>query len=162
MKEQLNVKLDNIVFGILITFGEAIAYVFSGMYGDVAQIGITNSFLLIFQLVFAGILVMLLDELLSKGYGLGSGISLFIATNISENIVWKAFSPFTVTSERGVEYEGAIISTIHFLITKKNKVEAIHRAFYRGNIPNLSNLIATVIVFLIVIYFQVIFSNIGI
>jgi protein transport protein SEC61 subunit alpha len=162
MKEQLNVKLDNIVFGILITFGEAIAYVFSGMYGDVAQIGITNSFLLIFQLVFAGILVMLLDELLSKGYGLGSGISLFIATNISENIVWKAFSPFTVTSERGVEYEGAIISTIHFLITKKNKVEAIHRAFYRGNIPNLSNLIATVIVFLIVIYFQVIYSNIGI
>jgi protein transport protein SEC61 subunit alpha len=132
------------------------------MYGDVAQIGITNSFLLIFQLVFAGILVMLLDELLSKGYGLGSGISLFIATNISENIVWKAFSPFTVTSERGVEYEGAIISTIHFLITKKNKVEAIHRAFYRGNIPNLSNLIATVIVFLIVIYFQVIYSNIGI
>ena len=126
------------------------------MYGEVSQIGVTNSFLLIFQLVFAGILVMLLDELLSKGYGLGSGISLFIATNISENIVWKAFSPFTVTSERGVEYEGALISTIHFLITKKNKVEAIHRAFYRANIPNLSNLIATVIVFLIVIYFQVI------
>jgi protein transport protein SEC61 subunit alpha len=124
------------------------------MYGEVSQIGVTNSFLLIFQLVFAGILVMLLDELLSKGYGLGSGISLFIATNISENIVWKAFSPFTVTSERGVEYEGALISTIHFLITKKNKVEAIHRAFYRANIPNLSNLIATVIVFLIVIYFQ--------
>lgn len=125
------------------------------MYGEVSQIGVTNSFLLIFQLVFAGILVMLLDELLSKGYGFGSGISLFIATNISENIVWKAFSPFTVTSERGVEYEGAIISAIHFLITKKNKVEAIHRAFYRSNIPNLSNLIATVIVFLIVIYFQV-------
>jgi protein transport protein SEC61 subunit alpha len=155
MNQQLNVYFINVVFGILITFGEAIAYVFSGMYGDVSQIGVTNSFLLIFQLVFAGILVMLLDELLSKGYGLGSGISLFIATNISENIVWKAFSPFTVTSERGVEYEGAIISAIHFLITKKNKVEAIHRAFYRANIPNLSNLIATVIVFLIVIYFQV-------
>ncbi len=159
MKLLLNVYYINVVFGILITFGEAIAYVFSGMYGEVSQIGVTNSFLLIFQLVFAGILVMLLDELLSKGYGLGSGISLFIATNISENIVWKAFSPFTVTSERGVEYEGAIISTIHFLITKKNKVEAIHRAFYRGNIPNLSNLIATVIVFLIVIYFQVIPIN---
>ena len=143
------------MFGILITFGEAIAYVFSGMYGEVSQIGVTHCFLLIFQLVFAGILVMLLDELLSKGYGLGSGISLFIATNISENIVWKAFSPFTVTSERGVEYEGAIIATIHFLITKKNKVEAIHRAFYRANIPNLSNFIATIVVFLIVIYFQV-------
>jgi protein transport protein SEC61 subunit alpha len=142
------------VFGILITIGEAIAYVMSGMYGDIALIGIFNSFLLIFQLVFAGILVMVLDELLSKGYGLGSGISLFIATNISENIIWKAFSPFTVTSDSGVEYEGAIIATIHFLITKKNKVAALHRAFYRSNVPNLSNFVATIIVFLIVIYFQ--------
>lgn len=143
------------VFGILITFGEAIAYVFSGMYGEVELIGVTNCLLLIFQLVVAGFIVMILDELLSKGYGLGSGISLFLAVNISENIVWKAFSPFTVTSERGVEYEGAVIAALHFLITKKNKVEAIHRSFYRANIPNLSNLIATIIVFLIVIYFQV-------
>jgi protein transport protein SEC61 subunit alpha len=97
---------------------------------------------------------MILDELLSKGYGIGSGISLFIATNISENIIWKSFSPFTVTSERGVEYEGAIVATIHFLITKNNKVEAINRAFYRKGVPNLSNLVATIIVFLIVIYFQ--------
>lgn len=144
------------MFGIIITFGEAIAYVFSGMYGEIEQIGVTNCFLLIFQLVIAGILVMILDEVLSVGYGLGSGISLFIATNIAENIVWKAFSPFTVTSDRGVEYEGAIIAAIHFLITKKNKVEAMQRAFYRANIPNLSNLFATLVVFFIVIYFQVI------
>ena len=142
------------LFGILITFGEAIAYVFSGMYGDVNLIGFTNCMLLIFQLVTAGILVTLLDELLSKGYGLCSGISMFIATNISENIIWKSFSPFTITSDRGVEYEGAIIATIHFLITKQNKVEAIQRAFYRSNAPNLSNLVATIVVFLIVIYFQ--------
>jgi preprotein translocase subunit SecY len=45
------------------------------------------------QLFFAGILVICLDELLQKGYGLGSGISLFIATNICESIIWKAFSP---------------------------------------------------------------------
>jgi len=38
----------------------------------------------------------MLDELLNKGYGLGSGISLFIATNICENILWKAFSPMTI------------------------------------------------------------------
>ena len=65
-----------------------------------------------------------------------------------------ATSPFTVTSERGIEYEGAIITAVHLLMTKKNKVEAIHRAFYRNNAPNLSNLVATVIVFLVVIYFQ--------
>ena len=142
------------LFGIIISFGEAIAYVMSGMYGDLATIGAFNSFLLIFQLVFAGILVMVLDELLSKGYGLGSGISLFIATNISENIIWKGFSPFTVTSDKGVDYEGAFISTVHYLITSKNKVAALHKAFYRANLPNLSNFVATIIVFLVVIYFQ--------
>lgn len=54
-----------------------------------------------FQLVVAGLIVLLLDELLQKGYGLGSGISLFIATNICETIVWKAFSPATVNTGRG-------------------------------------------------------------
>ena len=49
----------------------------------------------------AGLIVLLLDELLQKGYGLGSGISLFIATNICETIVWKAFSPTTVNTGRG-------------------------------------------------------------
>ena len=122
------------LFGIIITFGEAIAYVMSGMYGDIAIIGVFNSFLLIFQLVFAGILVMILDELLSKGYGLGSGISLFIATNISENIIWKAFSPFTVTSDKGVDYEGAFIATVHYLITKsphyiKPSIEQIYQIY---------------------------------
>lgn len=53
------------------------------------------------QLFVAGLIVLLLDELLQKGYGLGSGISLFIATNICETIVWKAFSPTTVNTGRG-------------------------------------------------------------
>ena len=59
------------------------------------------------QLFVAGMIVLLLDELLQKGYGLGSGISLFIATNICETIVWKAFSPATVNTGRGKEgWEG--------------------------------------------------------
>ena len=49
----------------------------------------------------AGIIVLLLDELLQKGYGLGSGISLFIATNICETIIWKAFSPTTYNTGKG-------------------------------------------------------------
>ena len=79
---------------------------------------------------------MVLDEILSKDYGLGSGISLFIAKNISENIMRKSFSFFTVPSERGIEYEGAIINAANLLIIQKNKVEAIYRAFYRNNAPN--------------------------
>ncbi len=70
------------LLGVLITIGEAVAYVLSGMYGDVRDLGAGNAILIIVQLFFAGIIVICLDELLQKGYGLGSGISLFIATNI--------------------------------------------------------------------------------
>lgn len=104
----------------------------------------------------AGLIVLLLDELLQKGYGLGSGISLFIATNICETIVWKAFSPATVNTGRGTEFEGAIIALFHLIATKNDKVRALREAFYRQNLPNLMNLLATVLVFAIVIYFQVI------
>jgi protein transport protein SEC61 subunit alpha len=43
-------------------------------------------------------MVLVLDEI-SKGYGLDSGISLFIATTISENIMLKSFSHLTIISE---------------------------------------------------------------
>ncbi|KAI5436389.1 hypothetical protein KIW84_022752 [Lathyrus oleraceus] len=42
----------------------------------------------------------------------GSGISLFIATNICENIIWKAFSLTTINSGRGAEFEGAVIALL--------------------------------------------------
>ena len=125
------------------------------MYGNLSDLGIINAYLLITQLVVAGVIVLLLDEVLQKGYGIGSGISLFIAVNICENILWKAFSPFTmVTSSGQTEYEGAIISTVHLLLTEKNKVNAIKKAFYRNSGANLFNLITTFVVFLVVIYFQ--------
>jgi protein transport protein SEC61 subunit alpha len=142
------------LFGIIITVGEALAYLLSGMYGQVAQLGIINSVLIVAQLSLAGIIVLLLDELLQKGYGLGSGISLFIATNICEIILWKSFSPITIRTEQGAEFEGAIIALFHFMITKQNKLNALQTAFFRSNAPNLSNLLATVLVVLVVIYFQ--------
>ena len=142
------------LLGVLITIGEAVAYVVSGMYGDVRELGAGNAILIIVQLFFAGIIVICLDELLQKGYGLGSGISLFIATNICENIIWKAFSPTTINSGRGIEFEGAVIALFHLLITRSDKVRALKEAFYRSNLPNITNLAATVLVFLVVIYFQ--------
>jgi len=142
------------LFGILITTGEAVAYVVSGMYGDIGTIGLGNALLIITQLFFAGLVVLILDELLNKGYGLGSGISLFIATNICETIVWKAFSPTTINTGRGTEFEGAIIALFHLLITRKDKIRAIREALYRQNLPNLTNLLATVLIFVFVIYFQ--------
>merc|ERR1712137_538428 len=156
-----NLKEDRVLFqgaqklfGMLITLGEAVAYVISGMYGDVKDLGAGNAILIIIQLFFAGVIVIILDELLQKGYGLGSGISLFIATNICENIVWKAFSPTTINTGRGTEFEGAVIALFHLLITRTDKLRALKEAFYRQNLPNVTNLLATMFVFIVVIYFQ--------
>lgn len=99
-------------------------------------------------------IVILLDELLQKGYGLGSGISLFIATNICESIVWKAFSPTTVNTGRGPEFEGAIVALFHLLFTWNDKGRALREAFWRDRLPNVMNLIATAVIFGVVIYLQ--------
>ena len=144
------------VFGMVITIGQAIVYVMTGMYGDPSEVGRGVCLLIVIQLFIAGLIVLLLDELLQKGYGLGSGISLFIATNICETIVWKAFSPTTVNTGRGTEFEGAVIALFHLLATRQDKVRALREAFYRQNLPNLMNLLATILVFAVVIYFQVI------
>eukprot|EP00427_Karlodinium_veneficum_P007822 CAMPEP_0169094744 /NCGR_PEP_ID=MMETSP1015-20121227/18109_1 /TAXON_ID=342587 /ORGANISM="Karlodinium micrum, Strain CCMP2283" /LENGTH=423 /DNA_ID=CAMNT_0009155423 /DNA_START=459 /DNA_END=1730 /DNA_ORIENTATION=- len=142
------------LFAFLITLGEAVAYVMSGMYGSLSELGAGNAVLIILQLFFAGIIVTLIDELMQKGYGLGSGISLFIATNICESIIWKSFSPTTMNTGKGTEFEGAVVATFHFLTSRSNKLSALRDAFYRSSAPNLTNLFATVLVFFIVIYFQ--------
>jgi protein transport protein SEC61 subunit alpha len=143
------------LFGFIITIGEAVAYVLSGMYGDLSNLGALNAYLIIIQLCVAGVIVLLLDEIMQKGYGIGSGISLFIAVNICETIIWKSFSPFTLTTESGqTEYEGAIINAFHQLLVRPNKISALQHAFYRATGANLFNLITTFVVFLVVIYFQ--------
>jgi len=60
-----------LVFGMVITVGQAIVYVLTGLYGDPADIGAGVCLLIIIQLFVAGLIVLLLDELLQKGYGLG-------------------------------------------------------------------------------------------
>jgi len=68
--------------------------------------------------------------------------------------VWKSFSPTTINTGRGTEYEGAVISLFYLMVTKSDKVRALKEAFYRQNLPNITNLLATILVFMIVIYFQ--------
>ncbi len=143
-----------LVLAIVLSFGQACVYVASGMYGQPSDLGAGICVLLVVQLVVAGLIVILLDELLQKGYGLGSGISLFIATNICESIIWKAFSPTTINTGRGPEFEGAVIALFHLLITWPNKQLALREAFYRQNLPNIMNLMATLAVFAAVIYLQ--------
>merc|ERR1719159_2131029 len=135
------------------TLGQAVVYVLTGMYGDPSQMGTGICCLIVIQLFIAGIIVIILDELLQKGYGLGSGISLFIATNICETIVWKSFSPTTINTGRGTEFEGALVALFHLVVSRADKWKGLKEAFYRQNLPNLTNLMSTVLVFLVVIYF---------
>lgn len=66
----------------------------------------------------------------------------------------EAAADFCLDSS-GTEFEGAVIALFHLLATRTDKVRALREAFYRQNLPNLMNLIATVFVFAVVIYFQV-------
>merc|ERR550514_2023438 len=46
------------LFGMLITIGQSVAYVVSGMYGNIADLGAGNAILIIMQLFFAGVIVI--------------------------------------------------------------------------------------------------------
>eukprot|EP00070_Physeter_catodon_P015684 XP_023973837.2 protein transport protein Sec61 subunit alpha-like [Physeter catodon] len=65
-----------------------------------------------------------------------------------------AFSPTTIKTGKGTEFEGALVALFHCLFTKSSNVVALKEAFYRSSAPNITSLLATVLVFLIVIYFQ--------
>jgi protein transport protein SEC61 subunit alpha len=161
IKVDFGIKEDKILHGaatrlisLIMTLGQAIVQVCTGFYGQPKDLGLTYCILLILQLTFSGIIIILLDELLQKGYGLGNGVNLFIAANVCENIVWKAFSPKVFFTGRGIEFEGSIIAFFHLLFVRNNKFAALYEVFFRQNLPNLFSFASTVILFVFVIYLQ--------
>eukprot|EP00761_Pharyngomonas_kirbyi_P003802 gb/GECH01003806.1/.p1 GENE.gb/GECH01003806.1/~~gb/GECH01003806.1/.p1 ORF type:complete len:465 (+),score=85.36 gb/GECH01003806.1/:1-1395(+) len=143
------------ILGLGLTLFEATSYVMAGMYGPVSQLGTLRASGIILQLFIAGVLCILLDELLQH-YGLGSGISLFIATNICERVIWKALSPNSITTSDGMQYEGAIINLFHNLASSATPsfASGLRDAFYRPYLPNITSLIATVLIIIVVIFLQ--------
>ncbi len=67
-------------------------YVFSGALVPAGP-GITLPVIMFIQLVAAGIVLLFMDEVVSK-WGIGSGISLFILAGISLQLINTAFNPF--------------------------------------------------------------------
>jgi preprotein translocase subunit SecY len=100
---------------------------------------------LVVQLALGAIIVIYLDELVSK-YGFGSGIGLFIAGGVSATIFWQALNP--LESLRYGQISGAIPNLIWSMATGRGLSEA----FLRQELPNMMGLLATIMVFLIVIY----------
>ena len=141
------------LLGLTMTVVSAVSMVAVGNFGN--QLGTGVSFLIVVQLVFTTFIVMLLDEMLQHGYGIGSGMTLFNATNICASVVWKTLSLQTVdTRGRGFQFEGAAVALVHLVATRTDKQRALSEVFFRSHLPNVSGLIATLAVALVVVYLQ--------
>ncbi len=129
------------VFSVVLTGIQAGAYLISGMYGPLGDLG-TAAIVIFFQLIAAGIIVMLLDELVQKGWGLGSGISLFIMAGVAQNILWQMFSPA----------QGLFVGALQQLLFNRAEYSLVSWIIGQGIYPSLIGFIATIVAFLIIIY----------
>lgn len=134
-------KIAAIVIGVV----QATAFVLAGTFGPTTEMIIPQVIFLVFQLSLGVIVVIYLDELVSK-YGFGSGISLFIAGGVSATIFWQALSFGRINGF----FVGAIPNFFSAIIS--GSPEAISTAFTRGYAPNMIGVIATILIFFIVVY----------
>ncbi len=119
---------------------EAFAFVSFGAIRPVSP-DATIMFLLIAQLAFGAFLLLLMDEVVSK-YGIGSGISLFIAAGVAKGIFVRAFNPLTPP---GASAPAGLVPQFITYIGMGDLYQAI---------TALLPIIATIIVFMIVVYVQ--------
>jgi preprotein translocase SecY subunit len=146
----------NKVFSIVLTGVQASAYLIGGVYGSLDAV---TSIIIFIQLLVAGLVLMLLDEMIQKGWGIGSGISLFILAGVAQRIMWSSFSPLGPMGD-GKHY-GAFIALGETILNG----ESLMNAFFRYSTsadgtrtlttdPTMLGFITTIIVFIIVIYME--------
>jgi len=100
------------VFSLLFIAFQASAYIIGGVF-QVADVRI--SIIIFIQLLVAGVVLMLLDELIQKGWGIGSGISLFIMAGVAQTILWSALNPLGPMGD-GFSH-GAIVALFQALMS---------------------------------------------
>ncbi|WGM89157.1 MAG: preprotein translocase subunit SecY [Candidatus Bathyarchaeota archaeon] len=139
-------------FAVLLTVVQASAYLLGGVFGVLDTV---TAVIIFAQLIFAGIILMLLDEMMQKGWGLGSGISLFILGGVAQRIMWDSFGITAVVAD-GRNY-GAFIALGEVIASGSPIVDAFLRVDANGVLttyPSMIGLIATVAVFILVIYME--------
>ncbi|EKF85931.1 preprotein translocase subunit SecY [Methanobacterium formicicum] len=94
--------------------------------------------IMILQITIGGILIIFLDEVISK-WGFGSGVGLFIAAGVSAQIIIGSLNPLSSPTAPGVP-SGAIPQFIYYLTTSQPDFSLL--------IP----IISLIAVFLIVVY----------
>lgn len=127
------------VFSIILTGVQASAYMIGGMYGALAG---AIPIIVFLQLIAAGVIVLLLDELVQKGWGFGSGISLFIMAGVAQQIFWQCFSPST----------GLFVGGLSTVLGGNEPITSW--IFGKGAYPSLIGFIATIAAFLVIMYLE--------
>ena len=102
--------------------------------------------ILIAQLIGTSIVVMYLDELIQKGWGLGSGISLFIMAGVAQGILWSIFSP--------IPAQDGPVGIFPFVIDSAINGDLSNVLFRSGQLPSIFGLIVTALVLLALVYTQ--------
>ncbi|GBE54749.1 preprotein translocase subunit SecY [archaeon BMS3Bbin15] len=97
-------------------------------------------FMIIAQLVIAGVLIIYMDEVVSR-WGFGSGIGLFIVAGVAEQIVYRSIAPIKI----GQQYAGVILNTFNQLLFSGGGINTLF---------DLTPLLGTIIVFLFVVYVE--------
>ncbi|MAG78173.1 preprotein translocase subunit SecY [archaeon] len=130
---------------------EAIIYVVMGGLSPSAALAPSAYYgmevILIVQLIVGGILIMFMDEIISK-WGFGSGISLFIAAGVSSEVFWKAFSPLSSAGTWAFSSGQPPIGKLWVLIQSLAGGNP-EGAFLAG-----AAIVATIVVFLLAVYGQ--------
>ena len=125
------------LLAIILSIVEGAIYVLMGAVPAAAP---NLTFIVIAQIAMGGILVIFMDEIISK-WGFGSGVGLFIVAGVSKSMIIGMINPFV--NEEGVPF-GRIPQMIYFL-GQNSPINAF---------LSLMPVIATVLVFLLVIYAQ--------
>ncbi|MCE4601247.1 MAG: preprotein translocase subunit SecY [Desulfurococcales archaeon] len=129
---------------ILFAIFEATMYVIGEKYwvGSGIHPSWTTKILVITQLSFAAFLVQLFDEMLQKGWGIGSAISLFILSGVAYQVFWSLLG-----------YVPRIAETYGFIpaLLKERSLILIARP---NGYPDLTGLLATIAIILFLVYVQ--------
>jgi len=133
------------VLSIVMYLFQISAYMIAGAFG--ATITPQTAFVIVSQLVSAGIVLILLDELLQKGWGLGSGISLFIVAGVAQRILWDSIAPMGPMSDK--KFLGAIIAFAQSVGASSTVWDMVHRP---EGLPDMIGLLTTLAVFAAIIY----------
>ena len=140
--------------GIFQTATKMVTYVVivveSIVYAAAVYGGATEPFVLyviIGQLMAASIIIMFMDELIQKGWGLGSGISLFIMAGVAQQILWSMFSPLPAG-------DGGMIGIIPYTIESAFAGDLGNVLFRSNQLPSIFGLFLTAGILLILVFTQ--------